>query len=81
MACRERFSRPAVIMVTKYVKVWTSGRKTTLVLWVTGAILAIGNSLGGYLGATLSMQRGETLIRRILVLAVIAMIIKLVLFP
>ena len=51
------------------------------VLWVTGAILAIGNSLGGYLGATLSMQRGETLIRKILVLAVIAMIIKLVLFP
>ena len=51
------------------------------VLWVTGAVLALGNSLGGYLGATLSMQRGETLIRKILVLAVIAMIIKLVLFP
>jgi len=51
------------------------------VLWVTGAILAIGNSLGGYLGATLTLKKGEALIRRVLAVAIIAMVAKLLLFP
>ena len=51
------------------------------VLWLTGAILAIGNSLGGFLGATLTMDRGEALIRRVLAIAIVAMVVKLLLFP
>ena len=51
------------------------------VLWLTGAILAIGNSLGGFLGATLTMDRGEALIRRVLAIAIVAMVVKLLLCP
>ena len=51
------------------------------VFWLTGAVLALGNSLGGYLGATLTLKKGETLIRRVLVVAIIGMVIKLLLFP
>lgn len=50
------------------------------ILWLTGAVLAIGNSLGGYLGATLTLRNGEGLIRRVLALAIIGMVIKLLFF-
>jgi uncharacterized membrane protein YfcA len=49
-------------------------------LWWTGAGLAVGNSIGGWLGAHTTVSRGETLIRRVLYLALTAFIIKLLLF-
>jgi uncharacterized membrane protein YfcA len=51
------------------------------VLWLIGAVLAIGNSLGGYLGAKLTLTQGEGLIRKVLTLAIIGMVIKLLFFP
>ena len=51
------------------------------VLWLIGAVLAIGNSLGGYLGAKLTLTQGEGLIRKVLALAIIGMVIKLLFFP
>lgn len=53
---------------------------TSEVLWLVGAILAVGNSIGGYLGAKLTIARGEKLIRRVLTLAIIAMVIRLLFF-
>lgn len=50
------------------------------VLWFIGGILAVGNSIGGYLGAKLALREGETLIRRVLTVAMIIMIIKLLFF-
>ena len=50
------------------------------ILWLTGAILAIGNSLGGYLGAKLTLQRGERLIRHVLIVAIVVMIVRLLFF-
>ena len=53
---------------------------TSDVLWLVGAVLAIGNSIGGYLGAKLTISRGEKLIRRVLTVAIIAMVIRLLFF-
>ncbi|MDH4039296.1 MAG: sulfite exporter TauE/SafE family protein [Gammaproteobacteria bacterium] len=47
------------------------------ILWVVGLALALGNAIGGYLGAHFSVSRGEKLIRLILNLVLIAFIIKL----
>lgn len=49
-------------------------------LWWTGVGLAVGNSIGGWLGAHTTVRRGEKLIRRVLYLTLGAFIIKLLLF-
>jgi uncharacterized membrane protein YfcA len=49
-------------------------------LWWTGVGLAIGNSIGGWFGAHTTISHGETLIRRVLYLALSAFIIKLLFF-
>ncbi len=46
-------------------------------LWWTGLGLAVGNSIGGWLGAHTTISHGETLIRRVLYVALSAFIIKL----
>jgi uncharacterized membrane protein YfcA len=46
-------------------------------LWVVGLALAIGNAFGGYLGAHFTVSRGESLIRMVLNIVLIAFIIKL----
>ena len=49
-------------------------------LWWTGAGLAVGNSIGGWLGTHSTITHGETLIRRVLYVALTAFIIKLLFF-
>lgn len=49
-------------------------------LWWTGAALAVGNAAGGWLGAHTTIRRGETLIRRVLYVALTVFIIRLLLF-
>ncbi|MET0071209.1 MAG: sulfite exporter TauE/SafE family protein [Candidatus Thiodiazotropha sp.] len=46
-------------------------------LWWTGLGLAVGNSIGGWLGAHTTISQGETVIRRVLYLALSAFIVKL----
>lgn len=46
-------------------------------LWLVGIALALGNSIGGYLGAHFTMTRGEGFIRLVLNLVLVAFIIKL----
>lgn len=48
------------------------------VLWIPGIALAIGNSLGGWIGSQLSMTRGEKFIRRTLYVALLGMSLKLI---
>ncbi len=48
-------------------------------LWLVGAALALGNSIGGYLGAHFTVTRGEKLIRTVLNIVLILFIIKLLL--
>jgi len=51
------------------------------IAWAAGAALAVGTSIGGYLGAHASVVKGENLIRYILNIVLAAFIIKLLLFP
>ena len=50
------------------------------ILWSAGLALALGTMTGGWLGAHMSISHGEVWIRRVLFLAITAMIIKLLFF-
>jgi uncharacterized membrane protein YfcA len=47
------------------------------VLWIVGLALAVGNSIGGYLGAHFTISSGERLVRLVLNLVLVLFIIKL----
>lgn len=47
------------------------------VLWLVGLSLAVGNFLGGWLGAHMTLTRGETLIRRVFITVLVLFIAKL----
>ncbi len=53
---------------------------TSDILWLVGGVLAVGNSFGGFLGAKLTIHKGEVLIRRFMTVAIIVLVIKLVFF-
>jgi len=46
-------------------------------MWAVGLALAVGNAIGGYLGAHFTVSKGEHLIRLVLNLVLVAFIIKL----
>jgi len=68
-----------VVLVFTIVALAVFASKLEL-LWWTGIGLAIGNSIGGWLGAHTTVTHGETLIRRVLYLALSAFVIKLLFF-
>jgi uncharacterized protein len=49
-------------------------------LWWTGLGLAVGNSIGGWLGAHMTISHGERLIRRVLYITLSGFILKLLFF-
>jgi uncharacterized membrane protein YfcA len=49
-------------------------------VWLAGFALAIGNSIGGWLGAHWSISKGEAAIRQVLNVALVVVIIKLLFF-
>ncbi|MCK4784047.1 MAG: sulfite exporter TauE/SafE family protein [Desulfobacteraceae bacterium] len=50
------------------------------VIWRMGLVLASGNALGAWLGAHFAVKKGEKLIRIVLLLAMLAMAVKLIFF-
>ncbi|MGK0190332.1 MAG: putative membrane protein YfcA [Verrucomicrobiales bacterium] len=60
----------ALIVFIIHGKIW----------WITGLSLAVGNSLGGWIGSQLSVTKGEGFIRHVLYIALLAMAVKLVFF-
>ena len=48
--------------------------------WLLGFVLAVGNGLGGWIAARLSVKKGEKIIRTVLMIVLIGMAVKLVLF-
>ena len=50
------------------------------VLWLLGATLAVGNAAGGFIGAKLTLQGGEALIRHVMTIAIIVMVVRLLFF-
>lgn len=49
------------------------------VAWLAGLALAVGNALGGWLGAHTTIAKGEVWIRRVFYLAIVGLILKLML--
>lgn len=45
--------------------------------WPVGVLLAVGTGIGGWLGSHLAVEKGEPLIRAVLVIAVVAMSLRL----
>ena len=50
------------------------------VLWIAGLCLALGNSIGGWIGANMSINKGEKLINLVLNTVLAVFIIKLLFF-
>ncbi len=50
------------------------------ILWIQGAALAVGNALGGWIGAHVSVQRGERVIRIVFNAVLAVFVVKLLLF-
>ena len=50
------------------------------ILWLVGGVLAVGNSLGGFLGAKLTISKGERLIRRFMTVAIVVLVVRLLFF-
>ena len=50
------------------------------IYWTMGLALALGNAVGGWVGAHTTVTRGETLIRAVLYLALAAIVIRLLFF-
>jgi uncharacterized membrane protein YfcA len=68
-----------VILIYTIVALFVFASQLEL-LWWTGLGLAVGNSIGGWIGAHTTISHGEVLIRRVLYLALSVFIIKLLLF-
>jgi uncharacterized protein len=49
-------------------------------LWMLGICLAVGNSIGGWMGAHMSVTKGEVLIKYVLNVVLVLFIIKLLFF-
>ena len=49
-------------------------------VWVAGIALAIGNSIGGWIGANWSINKGEATIKRVLNIVLVGVVIKLLFF-
>ena len=49
-------------------------------LWLLGICLALGNSIGGWMGAHMSVEKGEVLIKNVLNVVLLVFIVKLLFF-
>lgn len=62
-----------IVLIYSVLALWiffSSGQ----VWWLVGLSLAIGNFLGGWLGAHMALTRGETLIRRVFIVVLLVFI-------
>ena len=50
------------------------------ILWIVGAALAVGNSIGGWIGAHVQIKQGEGIVKTVLNIVLVAFIIKLLFF-
>ncbi len=50
------------------------------ILWVVGLALALGNSIGGWLGTTMQIKRGDGIIKTVLNVVLVGFILKLLFF-
>ncbi len=63
------FTAVAFVVFLSHEKVW----------WLLGISVAVGNSLGGWVGSHLTVSKGEVFVRRVLLVALFFMAMKLIL--
>jgi uncharacterized protein len=76
---RVNMHKVLIVLVYTVVALFVFAAQLEL-LWWTGLGLAVGNSIGGWLGAHTTVRVGDSLIRRVLYVALSLFIIKLLLF-
>lgn len=76
---RVNMHKVLIALVYSVVALWVFASQLEL-LWWTGVGLAVGNAIGGWLGAHTTIRHGEALIRWVLYVALTAFIIKLLAF-
>jgi len=77
---RTNMHKVFIVAVYTIAALWVYANEVGI-LWAVGAALALGNAIGGYLGAHFTVTRGEQLIRSVLNVVLIAFIAKLLFFP
>ena len=68
-----------IILLYTLFALWVFGSQLELLWWI-GAVMAVGNAAGGWLGAKLTLKSGESVIRWMVVLSIAGMIVKLIWF-
>lgn len=68
-----------IVLVFSFVALAVFASKIDI-RWEMGAALALGNAVGGWLGARSSVQKGETLIKPALYMTLVVLVIKLLFF-
>ena len=69
-----------IILLYTLSALWVFGSQLELLWWI-GAVMAVGNSVGGWLGARLTLHGGEHVIRWVVVFSITGMMVKLIWFP
>jgi hypothetical protein len=77
---RTNMHKVFIALVFSFVALWVFASKAPIA-WDAGAALAVGNAIGGWMGAHATIKRGEQFIKRALFAVLIAMAVKLVFFP
>ena len=69
-----------IILLYTLSALWVFDSQLELLWWI-GAVMAVGNAAGGWLGARLTLEGGERVIRWVVMLSIASMIVKLIWFP
>jgi uncharacterized membrane protein YfcA len=68
-----------IILLYTLSALFVFGNQLELLWWI-GGVMAVGNGVGGWLGARLTLSGGEPVIRALLIIAIAVMIVKLIWF-
>jgi uncharacterized membrane protein YfcA len=68
-----------IILLYTLAALFVFGNQLELLWWI-GGVMAVGNGVGGWLGARLTLSGGERVIRALLIIAIAVMIVKLIWF-
>ena len=69
-----------IILLYTISALWVFGNQLELLWWI-GAVMAVGNAVGGWLGAKLTLEGGERVICSVVVFSIAGMMVKLIWFP
>lgn len=68
-----------IILLYTLSALFVFGNQLELLWWI-GGVMAVGNGVGGWLGARLTLAGGEPVIRALVIIAIAVMIVKLIWF-